>query len=79
MSQVPATDSLHRFVLTYRRPDSSRLAVEGRFERDNIHVGLRRIDVSKVLLTSWKPHLVNGLPYPATEIEGPYAGYVTLP
>jgi uncharacterized membrane protein YphA (DoxX/SURF4 family) len=78
IDRVSAADPTRRYTLSYDQPESERLVLEGRLGLNDLRVVLRRVDVSRLLLTSWKPNLVNRRSFPSTEVEGPYADYVAL-
>lgn len=52
-----------KHVLAYRRPDSEHLLLTGTFEQEEISVGLRRIDASRLPLVSRGFHWINEYPY----------------
>lgn len=56
-------DTAHKYHLTYQRPDTSSLVIQGRFRADSVYVRLRKQPMGQFLLVNRGFHWINEYPF----------------
>ena len=52
-------DTLNKSLLTYHQPEKDILILEGKWKGDSVYVRMKKFDINKFRLVSWRMRWIN--------------------